>query len=206
MDKIASFFGRLYGWPLRRIIGLIVVVVIVWGLLAVGADKIGKSALWRWLNRGIAVFFVAVILTMTYTSRGTPSATVTWGFLQKWEAARQNKELYREMLMNVLLFVPYGMAMPFALLNPRRKRRNWPAIIVAVWLGIIFSAFIECLQMIYSRGHTEVEDLICNSIGTAVGAGAFLIWIVSAAIRRIKSRSATSSERPSVPQQISYGS
>ena len=206
MDKIASFFGRLYGWPLRRIIGLIVVVVIIWGLLAALADKFGKSALWRWLNRGIAVFFVAVILAMTYTSRGTPAATVTWGFLGKWEAARKQPELYREMLMNVLLFVPYGMAMPFALLNPRRKRRSWPMIIVAVWLGILFSAFIECLQLVYSRGHAEVEDLICNSIGTAVGAVAFLIWIVSAAIRRIKSRTVTSSERRSTPQQLSYGS
>lgn len=86
-------------------------------------------------------------------------------------AARQQPELYREMLMNVFLFFPLGLTLSNAL--PRRWHR-WLRISLTTLVGCVLSAGIEYTQYRYALGMAEVDDVICNTLGAFLGAASLL--------------------------------
>ena len=109
----------------------------------------------------------ATILTRSEGSTGlllTPFATFT--------AARQQPELYREMLMNVFLFFPLGLTLSNAL---PRKWHRWGRIALTTFIGCILSAGIEYIQYRYALGMAEVDDVICNTLGAFIGSASLLI-------------------------------
>ena len=69
---------------------------------------------------------------------------------------------FKQIFLNILLFVPFGVLFPMV-----SKRFNDPIITVAA--GCLFSGTIEIMQYITGRGLTEVDDVITNTIGAAVG-------------------------------------
>lgn len=73
-----------------------------------------------------------------------------------WELLHERWDL---IIPNVLLFVPFGL---FA-----GRLWGWKAIL----LGLFLSVCIETVQFIFALGFSEVDDVINNTIGTAVGAG-----------------------------------
>lgn len=76
----------------------------------------------------------------------------------------------RTMLMqtgNILLFVPLGAALPFI-----RKRTSF---LITTLLGLAVSVVIECVQpFIYGRSG-DIDDIICNTLGTVVGYVLYLL-------------------------------
>lgn len=66
------------------------------------------------------------------------------------------------LLGNVLAFVPFGMILP--MLPP--KCRNFFHIVL---LGVDFSLFVETIQLISKVGSFDVDDLILNTLGAALG-------------------------------------
>ena len=66
------------------------------------------------------------------------------------------------LLGNVLVFVPFGMILP--MLTP--KCRNFFHIVL---LGFDFSLFVETIQLISKVGSFDVDDLILNTLGAALG-------------------------------------
>lgn len=66
------------------------------------------------------------------------------------------------LLGNVLAFVPFGMILP--MLTP--KCRNFFHIVL---LGFDFSLFVETIQLISKVGSFDVDDLILNTLGAALG-------------------------------------
>lgn len=66
------------------------------------------------------------------------------------------------LLGNVLAFVPFGMILP--MLTP--KCRNFFHIVL---LGGDFSLFVETIQLISKVGSFDVDDLILNTLGAALG-------------------------------------
>ena len=67
---------------------------------------------------------------------------------------------------NILWFVPIG-----AFLRRHTRLRGW----FIVFLGFLFSLLIEVLQYIFGTGVTETDDLILNTIGTAVGVCIYML-------------------------------
>lgn len=145
---------------------VIVVSTVLWGFLR------GRSRKWQTVNAWLCVLTVAVILYATILTRTpsdykpilTPFATFT--------AALQQPELYREMLMNVFLFFPLGLTLSNAL---PRKRHRWLRIILTTLVGCALSAGIEYAQHRYALGMAEVDDVICNTLGTFVGSTSLLV-------------------------------
>ncbi len=86
-------------------------------------------------------------------------------------AARQQPELYREMLMNIFLFFPLGLTLSNAL---PRKWHRWGRIILTALVGCVLSAGIEYAQYRYALGMAEVDDVICNTMGAFLGAVSLL--------------------------------
>ena len=87
-------------------------------------------------------------------------------------AARQQPELYREMLMNIFLFFPLGLTLSNAL---PRKWHRWGRIALTTFVGCILSAGIEYTQYRYALGMAEVDDVICNTLGAFLGSTSLLI-------------------------------
>lgn len=114
----------------------------------------------------------AIILHATLLSRtpGTYAAVLTP--FAALAAARQQPELYREMLMNVFLFFPLGLTLSNAL--PRRWHR-WLRIALTTLTGCILSAGIEYAQYRFALGMAETDDVICNTLGAFVGSASLLL-------------------------------
>ena len=64
-------------------------------------------------------------------------------------------------ILNILLFIPFGYLLPS--LFP--KLRWWQVIL----LGLAFSLTIELLQLITKLGFADVDALINNTLGAAIG-------------------------------------
>lgn len=64
-------------------------------------------------------------------------------------------------LINALLYIPLGAAIGIIL-----PRRAWP---VGIALGFVLSATIECTQRSVPGRVADVDDVLWNTIGTAIG-------------------------------------
>lgn len=74
---------------------------------------------------------------------------------------------------NIALFVPFGM------LTVMLWRSNRRPILRTALVGLLFSVLIEVTQFLFSLGRTDVDDLILNTLGAALGA-----WIALLGGRR----------------------
>lgn len=113
------------------------------------------------------IILYATILTRThgdYKPILTPFAT--------FAAARQQPELYREMLMNIFLFFPLGLTLSNAL---PQKWHRWGRIILTTLVGCALSAGIEYAQYRCALGLAETDDVICNTLGAFIGSTSLLI-------------------------------
>lgn len=158
----------IYSLPLIVIILFMGLVLIVWGGLSSHMD----ARHWRHGNLILALLMAGAILCATILTRTpgdyglilTPFATFT--------AAQQQPELYRAMLMNVFLFFPLGLMLSNAL---PQKWHRWSRIAFTTLIGCILSTGIEYAQYRCALGMAEVDDVICNTLGTFVGSTSLLI-------------------------------
>ena len=124
------------------------------------------------LNTALACAAAFIILYATILTRtpGVPAVILTP--FAALSAARQQPELYREMLMNIFLFFPLGLTLSNAL---PRKWHRWLRIILTTLVGCILSAGIEYAQYRYALGLAETDDVICNTLGAFIGSTSLLI-------------------------------
>lgn len=82
----------------------------------------------------------------------------------------------REVLLNVLLYVPMGYLLPFVFRSLRGK------LTAITLIGFLCSCATEIAQLYWHIGCFQVDDIICNTAGTLLGAfaGSLLgfIWRV----------------------------
>ena len=70
---------------------------------------------------------------------------------------------------NIGWFVPFGFLLPMLL-----KKESFLKIVV---MGFMFSFAIESLQFIFRVGVAELDDLILNTLGTAIGYLIYKLWL-----------------------------
>ncbi len=87
--------------------------------------------------------------------------------------AQEQIEYYRTFFMNALLFVPLGLSMPYAL-SKRPYKRN---VFITIAFAAVLSASIEFLQYYYHLGRCETDDVIANTLGTAIGTLSYLLYM-----------------------------
>lgn len=167
MHKLFLF---IYCQPLSRIVLCMLLLVILWGYLGFREKN---NLRWRIGNGVLFAGVMAVIFYMTVYTRGeNPNEAVLIPF-RSFQEAKIQPELYRSMLMNVFLFVPIGLSLPFVL--GEESMAGFLTIITALF----FSVGIEYLQYRYALGTCEVDDVIMNTLGAVVGCqahGLFRNW------------------------------
>jgi glycopeptide antibiotics resistance protein len=71
-------------------------------------------------------------------------------------------------IMNALLFVPFGFLLFIALYTIERPTIQ--TYVLTVFLGVTFSCFIEAWQYFLPDRVADINDIIWNSIGALTGA------------------------------------
>jgi len=118
-----------------------------------------------------AIYFIALfqITVFRYSNLGIKSVNLTpfitiaeyLRFILKGNTGDRFAGLLN-ILGNLYIFVPLGYTA--ALLFPGMRK-----IIKILVLAFIFSLFIEVLQYVFARGAADIDDIILNVIGGAVG-------------------------------------
>jgi glycopeptide antibiotics resistance protein len=164
----------IYCRPLGIIILFMVLILGIWSILPSFIPK----KLWKFGNLVLTILMTTAILYATVFIRSESETESVLVPFVAFAAAKQQPELYREMLMNVFLFFPMGLTLSNAL--PCRWRMS-ERITVTVLVGCMLSVGIEFIQYRFALGTAETDDVICNTLGTFVGT---LSLIVSYFLKR----------------------
>ena len=142
-------------------------LLLLWPMLC---QRVGerRRVLFNTVLACVAAFIILYATILTRTP-GVPEVILTP--FASLTAARQQPEIYREMLMNVFLFFPLGLTLSNAL---PRKWHRWGKIALTTLIGCAFSAGIEYAQYRYALGLAETDDVICNTLGAFLGAASLL--------------------------------
>lgn len=73
---------------------------------------------------------------------------------------------WRNLVLNILLFVPFGFLLPAGI---RICRRFW----VTYLAGLSMTVLIEVMQLVLGRGIVEMDDIFNNLLGTMIGFGLY---------------------------------
>lgn len=126
---------------------LALAAVLIWGLLG----RIVPRRVWKPVCGAAALLATVLVLWLTVWNR-TPSEEHVF----MWAAAYTN-EFFREMFMNAVLYVPFGLA-ACGLIGP------W-----GVLAGFVLSFGVEVWQYATGAGLAQGTDVLCNTLGAAVG-------------------------------------
>ena len=159
---------HIYALPLWTVTFLMLALLIVWAMLSLHKNQRKRSI----INAVLCPITVLMILYVTILTRTPGDYELVLAPFATFDAAQQQPELYREMLMNVFLFFPLGLTLSNAL---PQKWHRWVRIILTTLGGCILSAGIEYTQYCYALGMAEVDDVICNTLGAFIGSTSLLI-------------------------------
>ena len=138
---------HVYAWNYPTVIGIMLIGLIIWNLL----PHYIPEKIWKLLN--LAGTCIAALLILKFTVWGRiPQPQHRFAF-----AAPVSSEFYLEMIMNVFLYFPLGLTLS-VLTGP------W-----SVLMGFVLSLSIESWQYIAGTGLAQGTDVICNTLGVAVG-------------------------------------
>lgn len=119
-----------------------------------------------------AVYIVVVFQTAFFSREPGSRTGVDLGLFATWGHSWQS---HAYVIENVLMFIPFGMISPLIM-----KWRRKPGICVLT--GFCFSVCLEFMQLVTQRGHCQLDDVVMNTLGTAVGWGLTALlsaWLTS---------------------------
>ena len=116
---------------------------------------------WKKLSVAILTTYCLIIFSVAVLSRKAAYSVNNFIFLRSYRYG-----ITPQILANILVFIPIGMIL---------TRIKWKPL----WIGPIYSLFIEFSQLIMHRGRFDVDDIVSNTIGIGVGCTCALIyWLI----------------------------
>ena len=161
------YFLNLYFQPMIAVYLETAGIYLIWLLLMLLLPKKARriiSAICCVLSVGLICFF-----TICGRSQGGELDLIPFISFSKINTC---PDILRAMQLNIFLFIPFGLSMPFAL-PERLKHRVLPVL----FTGMLISTCVEACQYFFKLGHCETDDVIMNTLGTFIGATAFLLFI-----------------------------
>lgn len=127
-------------------------------------------------NKTLFVLYILVILYLTLLNRNLGKRQINLRLLWSYKHLFTNDYLRREILNNVLLFIPLG-----TILSQIRP------VCRAALIPVLISTGVELLQFLTACGLFELDDIISNSLGGLIGFAAGMLWIICKQILIIRS-------------------
>lgn len=162
----------IYCQPLHLIMEELFAGIFLWLWMALYAVKRRRLRIWRFGNAILAFLSVWIVLYATVCSRCPGTSKLLLQPFLSFRTARLQPEIYRSMLMNVFLFEPLGLTLSNAL---PEKLPVWSRVLVTVLTGALLSSLVEWTQYRFSLGVAEVDDVLCNTLGTLLGCCALVL-------------------------------
>lgn len=161
-ELLTRIFYYLYSRPFPTLLLYTVLLLLVWTALNYFLPKIARNI----VNYPMAIL---ITLAIGYYTIGRRSAqaereitlTPFWSF---------TKGDPQEAWLNVFLFFPLGLSLPYIL--PEKVKHK---VGVTILIAALFSLFIETNQFIFKLGLCETDDLLCNIFGALIGTLSFVI-------------------------------
>lgn len=116
---------------------------------------------------GMAMLYLALVLHVT--GAGTLYNGIQFGMVGQWQDV--NLLPFSRTIdpvgyvLNIVLFVPFGMLMPML-------GAGWDKLGRVAAAGLVFSLLIELSQLLNLRS-TDVDDLVMNTLGAVLG---YAVW------------------------------
>ena len=117
----------------------------------------------------LLILYVLFVLYMTLLGRGAKAKAgmkleLFWS-IRNAIRSKAGWAAWGLLIGNVCFFIPLGFMLSY--LHPgMKKNRVWIWILVCIG----FSVAIEILQYVTGRGFMDVDDVVCNGMGAAIGA------------------------------------
>ena len=120
-----------------------------------------------WKKTLLIVLFLSyliILLSATIGRKDSYRSSMNWQIFRMWIVAWNSFSLksWLNLLINILLFIPLGSFLP--LFSNRCKK-----LYFALPIGFGCSLWIELIQLLFSKGLFDVDDLFCNTLGTLIG-------------------------------------
>ena len=127
------------------------------------------SNIWHMLCCGAFVAYMYMLVMIVYYSResGSRIGAIDAQLWSTWGITLQEHAYFME---NVILFIPFGLLFPLVF----RKLFRWCTIPA----GCFISMCIEFVQLITGRGYCQLDDVVTNTAGTAIGFVIFLFGYI----------------------------
>ena len=129
------------------------------------------------IGQAVAVLLLLCYLgglaAITFMNRmdGMRTGFQVYPLLAFWEAWNAfTLQTWLNPLLNIAMFIPLGVLLPLA----GKALRRWYWVLTA---GAGMSLGIEVLQYLLGRGQADVDDLICNTLGTMLGYCVCLLFV-----------------------------
>lgn len=111
----------------------------------------------------------SILQYLSYNANFVPFRTIG-GYITALRSGSMNRGIpIKNLLGNALMFLPLGIYLPLLW----EKMRSFRATFLTT-LGVLL--VIELLQMVTRLGSFDIDDLILNLLGAAVGYGVYVIW------------------------------
>lgn len=173
-----AVFKYIYAQPFWRIMLIMAIFIVGWGVFnRKGFDK-HRGGILKRINFILFIVAVSAILSTTVIFRTVEIRELCFVPFYSFVLAKEQPEFYRSMLMNICLFVPFGLTMPYILKGDSKSRFK-----ATVRDALIYSIAIEVMQYVFLIGRAEIDDVICNVLGTTVGC---LSYLISVALKKAK--------------------
>lgn len=130
--------------------------------------KMSKVALLSILFIYIVIVFGATIGDRVSTDSKSLSMHLFSSYKDAWN--NFSAGAWRNIILNILMFVPLGILLPLIFKN---CRKYW----VTYLIGLFFTLIIEVIQLISGRGIFEIDDIFNNTLGCIIGYGIVMIFI-----------------------------
>ena len=139
-----------------------------------------NQTLWKLLQWLLLIIVVAIILYGTILSR-SPKADYSYNLNLFWSYKawfHGNISVGDQIIRNILMFIPFGFL--FSVCIDDGVKKVGKVFGLAVLVSFVFSVGIELCQLIFRLGFCELDDVINNTLGGAIGSGVYLL------VRKIK--------------------
>lgn len=150
------------GVPLSVIFGIslfVCVIIIILYHYSTNGIKFLRNASWCILGGYLFFIFCVTILFRDKTTEAHYALRPLWSY-----GVLYNK-LLAQNILNVLMFIPIGFLFSCSL-----REKN---IIIIIGIGCCISMTTEILQLVTRRGVFNIDDIIHNILGCAIGYGVF---------------------------------
>ena len=164
---------HIYKLPILALTITAICISIIWAYLNLrygkdfgfGTDK--EASLWTILNFVLFVSSILIILYITVFSRSGSINKVVLTPFYSFAVAKIQPEMWRQLFMNVILFMPLGLSLSCSLGN---RLSIFKRFMIIVPFGASLSIVIELVQHFYSLGEAWTDDVLCNVLGAFIGA------------------------------------